>query len=84
MPRKNVSGQSYKVKIRIFGSSLVCSESKENAESRLKIIAKSLPNMDMNINPFKPNGMSNYYQLDQSISVLRVGGWYITFLFEFR
>ena len=28
------------------------------------------------LNPFKPNGISYYYQLDQSISVLRVVGWY--------
>ena len=24
---------------------------------------------------FKPNGISHYYQLDQSISALRVVGW---------
>ena len=27
-------------------------------------------------NPFKSNGISHFYQLDQSISVLRVVGWY--------
>ena len=34
-------------------------------------------------NQFKPNGISHYYQLDQSIFVLRVVGWYFSFLFEF-
>ena len=28
--------------------------------------------------------MSHYYQLDQSISVLRVVRWYFTFLFKFQ
>ena len=37
----------------------------------------------MFINPFKPNGISHYYQLDQSISVLRVDGLYFSFLFKF-
>ena len=27
-------------------------------------------------NPFKPNGLTNPYQLDHSISVLRVAVWY--------
>ena len=27
-------------------------------------------------NPFKPDGISYIYQLDKSISVLRVVGWY--------
>ena len=31
----------------------------------------------------KPNGVSHYYQLDQSISVLRVVGWCFLFLFKF-
>ena len=30
-------------------------------------------------NPFKPNEISHYYQLDQSISALRVVGWYFSF-----
>ena len=34
-------------------------------------------------NPFKPNGISYSYQLDQSSSVLRVVGWYFSFLFKF-
>ena len=34
-------------------------------------------------NPFKPNGISLSYQLDQSISMLRVVGWYFSFLFNF-
>ena len=32
--------------------------------------------------PFKPSGISHSYELGQSISVLRVVGWYFTFLFE--
>ena len=34
-------------------------------------------------NPFKPNEISLSYQLDQSISVLRVVGAYFSFLFKF-
>ena len=30
-----------------------------------------------------PNGISLPYQLDQSIFILRVVGWYISFLFKF-
>ena len=30
----------------------------------------------MGFNPLKPNGISQSYQLNQSISVLRVVGWY--------
>ena len=35
------------------------------------------------VSPYKPNGNSHDYQLDQSISVLRVVGWYFSFLFKF-
>ena len=35
-------------------------------------------------NSFKPNGISHCYQLDQSISVLRVVGWYFSFLLCLR
>ena len=34
------------------------------------------------INPFKPNEISQSYQLDQSISILRVVGQYISYLFK--
>ena len=34
-------------------------------------------------NPSKPNRISRSYQLDQFISVLRVDGWYFSFLFQF-
>ena len=37
----------------------------------------------INVNPFKANGIYRCYQLIQSISVLRVVGWYFTFLFKF-
>ena len=33
-------------------------------------------------NPFKPNRISHCSQLDQSISVLRVVGWYFSFFFS--
>ena len=33
-------------------------------------------------NPFKRNGISPSYQLDQYISFLRVVGWYLSFLFK--
>ena len=32
--------------------------------------------VDGRLNPFKSNGFCHHYQLDQSISVLRVDGWY--------
>ena len=38
----------------------------------------------INSNPFKPNGIFHCYQLDQTISILRVVGWYFTFLFKFQ
>ena len=35
-------------------------------------------------NPFKPNGISHSYQLNQSLFILRVFGWYFfSFLFKF-
>ena len=34
------------------------------------------------INPFKPKGFFYHYQMNQSISVLRVVGWYFSFLFK--
>ena len=34
-------------------------------------------------NPFKPNGISHCYQLEQSIFVLRDVRWYFSFLFKF-
>ena len=35
-------------------------------------------------NSFKPNGISLNFQLDQSISVLRVARWHFSFLFNFQ
>ena len=32
-------------------------------------------------NPFKPNRISHSHKLDQSISVLRVAGWYFFLIF---
>ena len=37
----------------------------------------------VHINPFKPNGIPHFYQLDQSISVIRVQ-WYIVFFIFFQ
>ena len=37
----------------------------------------------MIFNPFKPNGISLYYQLDQSISVLRVVRCFFSLFFQF-
>ena len=34
------------------------------------------------INPFMPNGIPHSYKFDQPISVLRVVGWYFSFLFK--
>ena len=36
------------------------------------------------VNPFMPNGISHSYQLDQLISVLRIVGLYLSFLFKFQ
>ena len=36
-----------------------------------------------NLNPFKPNRISHFYQLDQSISILRAVGWYFQFYSNF-
>ena len=38
----------------------------------------------VNRNPFKPNAISHCYQLDQSISVLRIVCWYFTFYSNFN
>ena len=40
-------------------------------------------NLSHLLNPFKPKGISHYYQLDQSISVLRVVRLYFSFLSKF-
>ena len=37
----------------------------------------------MFINPFKLNGISHYFQLDKSISILRVDVCFFPFLFKF-
>ena len=34
-------------------------------------------------NPFRSNGISHRYQLEQTISVLRDVRWYFSFLFKF-
>ena len=34
-------------------------------------------------NPFQPNRVSHPYQMDQSIYVVRIVGWYFSFLFKF-
>ena len=39
--------------------------------------------MSTALNPFMPNRISNGYQLEQSISVLRDVRWYFSFLFKF-
>ena len=39
-------------------------------------IFKDLIYSIINLNPFKPKGISHSYKLDQSISVLSVTGWY--------
>ena len=38
------------------------------------LMAKSLPLLLLCVNPFMPNGISHLYQLDESISKLRVVG----------
>ena len=34
--------------------------------------------------PYKPIGISQFYQLDQSIPILRDVGWYFSLLFKFQ
>ena len=36
------------------------------------------------VNTFKPNELSHLYQMDRSISVVRVVGWHFSFLLEFQ
>ena len=48
------------------------------------IFIKSAASKCLFIHPFKPYGASQYYQLDKSISVLRLGGCYFSFLFKFK
>ena len=36
------------------------------------------------LNPFMPNVFSYPYQLDKSISNLRVGGWYFSFFIQIK
>ena len=36
-----------------------------------------------NINPFKPNELSNIYREDENFSKFRAAGWYLSFLFKF-
>ena len=40
------------------------------------IVIQISHDVDGKLTPFKPNGFCHHYQLDQSISVLRVDGWY--------
>ena len=47
-------------------------------------VGEALVNPRFTFNLLKPNGISNYYQLDQFISVLRIVGWYFSFLFKFE
>ena len=35
-------------------------------------------------NPYMQNGISQHYQLEQSISVLKDVRWYFSFLFKFK
>ena len=56
-------------------------------DAQKSFLSKMIPLSTNNIgpaNPFKPNGISHCYQFDKSISVLRVVGWYFTFLFKFQ
>ena len=48
-----------------------------------KIKLSDLQTTVMKLNPFQPNGISHPYQLDQSISVLRVVAWYFSVIFKF-
>ena len=48
-----------------------------------KTAKELIRNCNLKFNPFKPNRISQSYQLDQSISVLRVVGSYFSFVFKF-
>ena len=45
--------------------------------------SENLSPQNLAFNQFRLNGISHSYQLDQSISVLKVVGWYFSFLFRF-
>ena len=53
-----------------------------SSQSNTIIIYISMSQLNV-VNPFKPNGISLSHHLDWSISVLRVAGWYFSFLFKF-
>ena len=66
--------QRYTIQWRISGGPLV---------ARQCVLADHRVNCDW-VNPFKPNGISHSYQLDQSIYILRVVGWYFSFFLNFK
>ena len=51
--------------------------------NRLLSLVQLLSLLDIKFYPFKPNELSYLYQLDQSISVLRVVGWYFSLILKF-
>ena len=52
----------------------------ENARTCIK--GKNIVSIN-HFNPFKPNGIPYYSQLDRSVSVLRGVGWYFSFFSNF-
>ena len=49
----------------------------------LKILLKKGPVNDLKFQTLSPNGIILSYQLDKFIHILRVVGWYFSFLFKF-
>ena len=64
----------YKLR-RIVGTNIFSAQFFKNNFHYKKIV--------YNINPFNATEISHYYQLDQSISVLRVVSMYYSFLLKF-
>ena len=55
----------------------ICDEGDQLVGVRIDI----KPYQSPHFNPFKPNGISHYYQLDKPISSFRGAGWYFFSIF---
>ena len=82
----------FKVSLVLLGNHRELIMQCDSFESIVEFIKTTLPEMGMIqmervinqvFNPFMPNGISQLYHLDEYISVLRVVGWYFSFLLKF-
>ena len=54
----------------------------ENHLLKINTAKQTKTNIDSHINPFMPNLFSHSYRLDESISKLRVVGWYFSIFIQ--